>query len=206
MALGTFANVVTPFEYLKQNLPSLVQIQQQLISQSDVIETQRNVRIVKKIYGDDNGFKKKEKSIRDEQVDLGGVAGMTKLGEASRVTNIIKDNKELIHKLNRAEEDAFTKQLKLKKQQQQSGAKGKQATSPSKQDDEEVRPISPQYELKPYYKPRIEFNERIHTPNLQRLAEVGDDDGQTTLRREIDDSMRRVRAARKGQSIVSMSP
>lgn len=26
MALGTFANVVTPFEFLKQNLPSLVQI------------------------------------------------------------------------------------------------------------------------------------------------------------------------------------
>lgn len=116
MALGTFANVVTPFEYLKQNLPSLVQIQQQLINQSDVIETQRNVRIVKKIYGDDNGLKKKEKSIRDEQADVGGVAGMTKLGEASRVTSIIKDNKELIHKLNRAEEDAFTKQLKLKKQ------------------------------------------------------------------------------------------
>ena len=114
MALGTFANVVTPFEYLKQNLPSLVQIQQQLINQNDVIETQRNDRTVKKIYGIEPNPKKKEKA--EEEVELGGVAGMTKTVEATRVTNIIKDNRELIQKLNRAEEDAFTKQLKLKKQ------------------------------------------------------------------------------------------
>jgi hypothetical protein len=29
MALGNFVNVVSPFEYLKHNLPSLVHIQQQ---------------------------------------------------------------------------------------------------------------------------------------------------------------------------------
>jgi hypothetical protein len=30
--MGEFANVVTPFEYLKHNLPSVIAIQQQTIS------------------------------------------------------------------------------------------------------------------------------------------------------------------------------
>jgi hypothetical protein len=59
--------VVTPFEYLKQNLPSLVSIQQQMISQTDAIETARNVRTVKKLYGIDPALmKKKQKNPQDE--------------------------------------------------------------------------------------------------------------------------------------------
>jgi len=59
-----------------------------------VIETQRNIRAVKKIYGIEPELKKKEKP--EEEIELGGVAGMTKTVEAGRVTNIIKDNRELI--------------------------------------------------------------------------------------------------------------
>ena len=35
---------------------------------------------------------------------------------------------------------------------------------------------------------------------------MGDKDGCTTLRKEIDESVRRVRAAKKGQSISVLSP
>lgn len=56
MPLGNFANVVTPFEYLQNNLPSVVQIQQNLTNaqKQDAIETARNVRTFKKLYGIDN--------------------------------------------------------------------------------------------------------------------------------------------------------
>jgi len=64
------------------------------LNQADLIETQRNVRTVKKLYGQDQKEKVLEK--HDDQVEFGGVAGMTKLIEPTRVTNIIKENRELI--------------------------------------------------------------------------------------------------------------
>jgi len=41
-------------------------------------------------------------------------------------------------------------------------------------------------------------NNRLNTPGLQRLVQVGDEDGHFYLKKEIDDSIKRVRAARKG--------
>ena len=55
MALGNFVNVVAPFEYLKHNLPTLVHIQQQYQANHhhDTLETARNIRTIKKLYGKD---------------------------------------------------------------------------------------------------------------------------------------------------------
>ncbi len=49
-------------------------------------------------------------------------------------------------------------------------------------------------------------NNRLHTPGLQRIQQVGNEDGIKVLRQEIDDSMRRVRAAKRGQAIHEVSP
>jgi len=73
--------VVAPFEYLKSNLPSVVAIQ---VHPTDAIETQRNIRTVKKLYGIENDAKKQEKAkkvLLDEAIEVGGVAGMTKTAE-----------------------------------------------------------------------------------------------------------------------------
>ena len=94
MSLGNFANVVSPFEFIKHNLPSLANIQHSVLSQNDTIETQRNIRTVKKLYGVENLFKK-EKMLPIEEVELGGVAGMTKTIEPTRVVGILKDNRDL---------------------------------------------------------------------------------------------------------------
>lgn len=75
----------------------------------DSIETQRNIRTVKKLYGIESDAKKVDKAkqiLLDEAIEVGGVAGMTKTNEPQRVAAIIKDNKELIQKLRDAEEEA----------------------------------------------------------------------------------------------------
>ncbi len=55
-------------------------------------------------------------------------------------------------------------------------------------------------------KPQVITTNRLNTPGLQRLIEVGDENGIGTLRKEIDDSMKRVRAARKGAFVSNFSP
>jgi hypothetical protein len=72
-----------------------------MISQADAIETQRNIRAVKKLYGHDNLKKKNDLSntgaSKNDQIEqVGGVAGMTTTIEPARVTSILKDNKDLI--------------------------------------------------------------------------------------------------------------
>jgi hypothetical protein len=104
LALGNFANVVSPFEYLQNNLPSVVSIQQNLTNQQkqDAIETARNVRTVKKLFGIDNPKSallmraEKGNGGGGQEIEIGGVAGMVNTFEPARVTSIIKENKELI--------------------------------------------------------------------------------------------------------------
>ena len=50
------------------------------------------------------------------------------------------------------------------------------------------------------------LNNRLNTPGLRTLVQVGDEDGQKILRKEIDDSMKRVRAAKKGNAVAEVSP
>lgn len=47
---------------------------------------------------------------------------------------------------------------------------------------------------------------RLNTPGLQRLVQVGDEDGIGILRKEINDSIKRVRAAKKGALVTNVSP
>lgn len=76
-----------------------------------MIEVQRNIRTFKKLYGDDTKVKKE----KDDEIEVGGVAGMVKTIEPSRVTEMLKDNKELIQKLKNAQEDYQHKQTNIKK-------------------------------------------------------------------------------------------
>jgi len=47
---------------------------------------------------------------------------------------------------------------------------------------------------------------RLNTPGLQRLIQVGDDDGISVLRKEINESKRRMLAAKKGAPVANVSP
>ena len=83
----------------------MVSIQQNLTNQQkqDAIETARNVRAVKKLFGIDNPksalLMRAEKGNGGgggQEIEIGGVAGMVNTFEPARVTSIIKENKELI--------------------------------------------------------------------------------------------------------------
>ena len=129
---------------------------------------------------------------------------MVKTFEPARVNSILKENKELILKLKQAEEDSMLKQMNhFRKRSQVANQKSKMDL-----DDLPYSPPNPTSTsaLQNIRKPQVITNNRLHTPGLQRLIQAGDEDGLKVLRREIDDSRRRVRAAKKGSSVQEVSP
>lgn len=84
------------------------------------------MRTFKKLFGKDKrvlaalakkghtGKQQQQAAANESGEEVGGVAGMTNTFEPTRVTAILKDNRDLILKLKQAEEENIQKQLNFR--------------------------------------------------------------------------------------------
>eukprot|EP00347_Sterkiella_histriomuscorum_P005249 403357318 len=156
---------------------------------------------------------------------LGGVAGMTKTVEAGRVMNILKNNQDDLIKINSKQIESkgvgtLKSTFDTSKFSQMAGRsyrnsslvntsdlqafKGGQQVDRLKSQDQKLdqSQIIQQSDNIHFYKG---MNNRIHSPSLKRLI-MTETDGNYILKQEILDSMKRVKAAKKGFNLNSITP
>ncbi|CDW76898.1 UNKNOWN [Stylonychia lemnae] len=231
LSLGQFANVAQAFESLKESLPNV----SQLNTNTSDIETLRNLRTIKRLYGGDYSNNRKTKfdshmpavektetvhMYLDDNTIYGGVIGMTRTVDAGRVMNILKDNKDEITRLKFPNSKAYEQERtnnqfksvhRNHKQHGHHHDKSHSGAGGGYQSGAGVVNISSKIgndighndnKDPKYFKG---MNNRILSPSLKRLI-MTETDGNYILKQEIQDSMKRVKAAKKGFGLYAISP